>query len=248
MAHQLAGPSASHTRTVKSSLPASHESPKDDIVKKFSQNLRRMIDSRNSPRQDGCSAHDRLRTVKFNSQTIETSFCGTQTPGKIKDSSVLSDCSVTSSSSAGSVHASVSVLVGRADAGGKARSDEHVVRSSGESSSDDDGRSGQRDVIRTTVTADGCSVGSRLVVDVSSPRRNSESVVSESATGGATPLRRHTVDRVMKQDAVGTPECFKPVSLGTPVKATLRGEHIGQLDDGSGITVAVRVRPFSRRY
>lgn len=71
--------------------------PKDDLVNKFSKNMRRLMHNR----ENGTLPKESLpsKAVTFNVETIETSFCGTQTPGRIKELSMIEtiagDCSVT---------------------------------------------------------------------------------------------------------------------------------------------------------
>ena len=60
----------------------STDSSSNEIMQRFSVNLRRMIENR-----ENLAA----KSVTFSTATVETSFGGTQTPGRIKDSSVLSD-------------------------------------------------------------------------------------------------------------------------------------------------------------
>ena len=68
-------------------------------------------------------------------------------------------------------------------------------------------------------------------------------------SGPKTPLRRFTLDDKLPS----TPECFNPVSIGTPVthSSSHGNSHHSKLDDSmdenSSVTVAVRVRPFSQR-
>ena len=59
----------------------------DEIMKKFSKNFRRLMETReNVPGSP--------KSVSFNPETVETSFGGSQTPGQIKDTSVHLDFSV----------------------------------------------------------------------------------------------------------------------------------------------------------
>ena len=72
---------------------SSSEGPRDELMRKFSKNMRKVMSTRDFPKESLPS-----KAVKFNAETIETSFGGTQTPGKIKELSMVEtvsgDCEV----------------------------------------------------------------------------------------------------------------------------------------------------------
>ena len=187
------------------------DSSSNEIMQRFSVNLRRMIENR-----ENLAA----KSVTFSAATVETSFGGTQTPGRIKDSSVLSD--------------SGQRVINRSNVKPLISKPVHVKASvSKQACRDQSPRRASENVIRD-----------KTVVGV-----KSETGRGLSADTCVTPSRRHTMDRSCGRVS-STPECFKPVTLETPRTKQQERRSVDILGDDShdsSMTVAVRVRPLHKR-
>lgn len=211
-AHQHAGQSESKTSLRQHTHK---DSSGNEIMKRFSNNLRRMIEDR-----ENLAA----KSVTFSAETVETSFGGTQTPGQIKDSSVLIDHSQQvmnrNNSSSAKVLISKPMYVKPA-----------VSKHTKQTGRDQSPR----------------RVSESLIHD--KPSTPVKSVTGYGASDDVNmTLRRHTMERLCGR-VTTTPECFKPVSLETPKTRQHRCSVDILGDDGhdSSMTVAVRVRPFNKR-
>ena len=200
--------------------------PRDELLKKFSKNFRRVMENRENLLADK-PIHP-PKSVKFDPDIVETSIGGTQSLGRINQ---LSDTSISSYSSTSTTTGNSSTL------------------SSDSSSSDSctfNGSLSQSYI--DTSSINGHNVNSsthrRSVDQIAQRQRRS------STKGFITPSklpRRLTGDGPLPS----TPECFNPVSFETPKpkSAARRSASLEPRDDqdNSSVTVAVRVRPFTTR-
>ena len=198
--------------------------PRDELLKKFSKNFRRVMENRENLLADK-PIHP-PKSVKFDPDIVETSIGGTQSLGRINQ---LSDTSISSYSSTSTTTGNSSTL------------------SSDNSSSDSctfNGSLSQSYIDTSSINGHNVSSSTkRKSVDQNAQRRS-------STKGFITPSklpRRLTGDGPLPS----TPECFNPVSFETPKPKSVarRSASLEPRDDqdNSSVTVAVRVRPFSTR-
>ena len=211
--HQNVGQSESKTTLRQYSLK---DSSGNEIMKRFSNNLRRVIENRENLIG---------KAVTFSTETVETSFGGTQSAGRVKDSSVLSDNGQ-----------QVFKL---------SRSDDSRAKPS---------QSETKPFVSKNVKQHCREESPRRVSEslIQTKPRTPVTVKSDTVhDSGAdmTPLRRHTVDKLCGR-VTTTPECFKPVTLETPKSKPQRCSSDLLTDGGtnSSMTVAVRVRPLNKRW
>lgn len=207
--HQNVGQSASKTTLQQHSYK---DSSGNEIMKRFSNNLRRMIENRENLVG---------KAVTFSTETVETSFGGTHSAGRIMDSSVLSD--------------NGQQVFNRGGSSAKPPLSEtkpFVSKNAKQYGRDQSPRRVSESLIhnkpRTPVSA------------------KSETV--NDTSGDTAPLRRHTMERLCGR-VMTTPECFKPVTLETPKAKPQRcsSDLLGDEGHNSSMTVAVRVRPLNKR-
>ena len=191
------------------------DSSGNEIMKRFSNNLRRVIENRENLIG---------KAVTFSTETVETSFGGTQCAGRIKDSSVLSDNGqqVSKLTCSDGSHAKPP------ESEAKPFVSKNVKQHCREESPRRVSESLIQSKPRTPMTA-------------------KSDMVHDTGTD-TTPLRRHTVDKLCGR-VMTTPECFKPVTLETPKSKSQRcsSELLGDGGTNSSMTVAVRVRPLNKR-
>ena len=172
------------------------------------------------------------KSVKFNPQTIETSFGGTHTPGRIKtDASVIS-----------SVQSKIDT--GLSNLASRRKSDSNIQDQLNKTTTP---------VLslntRTTNQEQNqlCTPVKKTVVNdhvKRAPVMSLQTKASQETNG--TPSRRFTLDSLVSM----TPECFNTVQIETPVAVVKTKQNADLNDseeDSSSVTVAVRVRPFSQR-
>ena len=203
--------------------------PRDEILKKFSKNFRRVLENRENLLAD--KPVNPSKSVKFDPEIVETSIGGTQSLGRINQ---LSDTSISSYSSSSTTTGNNSTL-----------------SSSDNSSSDSctfNGSLSQSYIDTSSFNSNSSSSKRRSVS--SSQNQNTHRQRRSSTKGFITPSkvpRRLTGDGPLRS----TPECFNPVSFETPKpkNAYRRSASLEPRDDqdSSSVTVAVRVRPFTTR-
>ena len=225
---------------------------RDEVMKKFSRNLKKLLDNRdNKPSKS--HSHQSQRGVRFNPRTVDVSFGGTETSGKIKDLAL----------DTANIDIDICVSTEKTDK----LKENFQPKSRGTS----DGRIDKGFKVPTSKPSKGSNgpePGSSR-----SPRRNSDSEAKRehsSKSNGTqnvitpvlnsinnqvhTPIRRHTMDQLKQSSlGIGTPDCFKPVAFETPMSTLKmkmkrnRSDDDSNITEDSSVTVAVRVRPFSSR-
>ena len=199
--------------------------PKDELVRKFANKMRRAMQSRENfvvpP-----------KSVKFNPETMETSIGGTQTPGNVKVKSVDDTMSsILSTSTVSSILSTSSSIL--------------------------------ESPTPNTAALKPPSPATRRRSEIPIPVRDLTANFERRASAtekhdikmNETPTKPDMMNRFLRRHTLeqATPECFNPVSFETPAvlgkhRRTLSAEHESQKeDDCSSMTVAVRVRPFSKR-
>lgn len=198
-------------------------------------------------RRENIQTSPGIKSVKFNTETIETSIGGTQSTGKIKPPVPESFSFTTDESSLStnnSVDNSLSPNGGSLDNGTSS-----VSENSSDSSSSVNDNNNSSVTIQVSVEADvykenyltpvkGTSGNFRTAFD----HLDLDNITSPSMR---TPRRRYTLDDKLLQ----TPECYSAVHMESP--RTRLGRFVNELsmdgEDSSSVTVAVRVRPYSQR-
>jgi len=157
--------------------------------------------------------------VRFNPETVETSFGGTQLSGHIRESSILSNDS----------RLDVDTFTAMKT------QDTHFLMPSASKTSRSVESHSQLRTPKRTKSDHGFVTPTKTSLQYSIQARS------------RTPVRKHSVD-ILKHGSQ-TPECFNPVTIETPQPAS-RHRHSEELlkSEDCGITVAVRVRPFSIRF
>ena len=194
-----------------------------------------------SPKFPSC-----LKTVTFNSDTVETSIGGTKNSGKIKPVSISLNFSYDKPSSS---------------------NDSISANESNTSSVSNDTITSSTSVLsQSTDNAEPNSINSwtndneydkeNFLTPVKEPRRTIE---MESRLHGHmecySPLDAYTPSRTPKRrytcgdKLLSTPECYNTVQMPDIPRYDFYGdEYDNQGEDSSSVTVAVRVRPYSQRY
>ena len=202
--------------------------PRDEILKKFSKNFRRVLENRENLLAD--KPVNPSKSVKFDPEIVETSIGGTQSLGQINQ---LSDTSISSYSS--------STTTGN----------NSTLSSSDSSSSDSctfNGSLSQSYIDTSSFNSNITNLSSQSKSVTQNAQRQRRSSTKGFITPSKVP-RRLTGDH---GPLPSTPECFNPVSFETPKPRSAHRRSSASLDpgddqDSSSVTVAVRVRPFTTR-
>ncbi len=217
-------------KTYESSTREKVKDPRDELLKKFSKNFRKVLENRENLLADKPSNPG--KSVKFDPEVVETSIGGTQSLGRINRST-----DSTSSSS----FLSSTTTEGNTSTGSGSSSDSFTFNGSLNQSyilNDSSSVNGR--------VSEGSSILNKRISNPPKPRH--------SLKGVTTPSRIPT-RLTAENTAPSTPECFNPVAFETPLsKAKLRRssannslEHTQDDENSSSVTVAVRVRPFGTR-
>ena len=224
---------------------------RDEVMEKFSKNLKKLLDKREPSGTPKRKHHHSSRGVRFNPETVDVSFGGTESSGKIKDLTLDST--------------KIDIQI---DVDGDKRERSRGNSRNPPKSSMDNGTNNEFKVPSSKPSKPNHSTDASRP---KSPRRNSASETKQNnnkhANGHSigsngssfvngqpcTPVRRHTMDQLKKAEGgMSTPDCFNPVSLAETPGSSLSLKNRKPSDDGhitedSSVTVAVRVRPFSAR-
>ncbi len=202
------------------------QDPRDEVLRRFSKNFRKMVENRENLAPEKPSVSRQGRTVKFDPEIVETSIGGTQSLARINR---LSDTSLSSYSSSSTATGNSSVL------------------SNNSSSSDSCTFNG-------SLSHSYIDTSSIISAGDTPIKTKSRSFASASRTKRSSSKEFVTPSKLLNKRLTGevsTPECFNQVSFETPrpKSAQKRKSSVepGASEDSSSVTVAVRVRPFSTR-
>lgn len=215
------------------------------------------------------------RGVIFNSETIETSIGGTQTPGRLKgdplspmnrlssdettlrseNSVSMDESDIDVSNSVNSVAAPLCVkplmMIDTSNADNNVSVDITVASHAGmncDSESSDKENSPRDGKVLNLNIIQTPMRGYQNFFSNGNDDIHSLQIYSPSPNmkvRHGTPLRRHTLDEKL----LGTPECYSVVQLDrNRYDFGLFDDRNGDGEDSCSVTVAVRMRPFSQRY
>ena len=195
--------------------------PRDELLKKFSKNFRKVIENRE---QNSTPVHvGTSRSVKFNPETYDVSIGGTETTGHINMDTTTDTSSMSVSTCSSTSEQEVSVIEVPLEHRPKVITNgvpSSVPRLDANPSRDSPARK---------------LLGSRFL-------RNQ---------GMSTPV---SGNRFLDKGLAATPDCYQGVDFETPSNRGLkhRRSSSSEMDtttdeDGSSVTVAVRVRPFNSK-